>query len=203
MPSRIRRLRAYQLVDDPESAVTIASCREALGQLRDDQHRVDRLGRHMGLRGPWRPATRPTFFSMVSRPRPLSGSGRSHRQQRVQRGGGVADQVDLDGVAHPDEPAVDVDLHRPGLPVLRQELAVREVRPHDEQGVAVAHHLVAGPGAEQPDGAGDIGQVVGQHVLAQQRLGHPRAGEVGQPPDLLGARRARPARPGRRAAPPR
>ena len=63
--------------------------------------------------------------------------------------------------------AVHVDLHRPRLTVLGQELAVREVRPDDQQGVAVTHQLVAGPGAQQPDRACDERQVVGQHVLAQ------------------------------------
>ena len=33
------------------------------------------------------------------------------------------------------------------------------------------HHLVARPGAQQPDRAGDVRQLVGEHVLAQQRLG--------------------------------
>jgi hypothetical protein len=56
--------------------------------------------------------------------------------------------------------------------------------------VAVVHHLVRGPGAEQPDGAGDIGQLVGEHVLAEQGLGDARPGEVR---DLVDLRRG-PAR---------
>ena len=104
------------------------------------------------------------------------------RDQRAQRGGGVADEVDLVRVAHPDALAVDVDLHRAGLVELGQELGVGEARPDGQQRVAVPHHLVAGPGAQQADRAGDVGQLVGQHVLAQQRLGHAGAEQVG---DLL------------------
>jgi hypothetical protein len=42
--------------------------------------------------------------------------------------------------------------------------------------------VVAGPGPEQPDRARDIGQVVGKHVLAQQRLGDTGSEQLG---DLL------------------
>ena len=101
------------------------------------------------------------------------------RQQGAQRGHHVADQVDLVGVAHPDELAVDVDLDAAGLVELRQELRVGEARADREECVAVLHHLVAGPGAQQPDRPGDVGQLVGEHVLAQQGLGHAGAEELG------------------------
>ncbi len=80
---------------------------------------------------------------------------------------------------------VDVDLHRAGLAELGHELGVGEAGPDRQQGVAVAHHLVARPGAQQPDRAGDLRQFVGQHVLAQQRLGHPGAEQVGDLVELL------------------
>src|ERR1019366_7337897 len=73
-------------------------------------------------------------------------------------------EVDLVRVAHPDHLAVDVDLHRPGLVEVRQELRVGEAGPDGEQRVAALHQLVAGPGTQQADRAGDVGQLVGQHV---------------------------------------
>ena len=102
------------------------------------------------------------------------------RDQRAQRRLGVADQVDLVRVAHPDPLARPVDLHGPRLVELGQELRVREVRTDRQQRVAVASSLARG-GTQQPDGAGDPGQVVGQDVLAEQRLGHARA-ERRRPP---------------------
>jgi hypothetical protein len=66
------------------------------------------------------------------------------------------------------------------------ELRVREVRPDDQQRVAAGHQLVAGPGAEESDRTGHIGQIIRQDVLAQQRLGHAGAGEVRDLPNLVG-----------------
>ena len=61
-----------------------------------------------------------------------------------------------------------------------QELGVREVGADGQQRVAVHHHLVGRDRAEQPDRAGDPRQVVGQHVLAEQRLGRAGAEQVGE-----------------------
>ena len=149
-------------------------------QLAEQQHRVDRVGLDLGLgvhRPP--PALHPGLDALAPGPVLLA---LEVRDQGAQGGGGVADEVDLVRVAHPDELAVDVDLDPAGLAELRQELRVREVRAHRQQGVAVHHQLVARPGAEQADGPGHVGQLVGEHVLAEQRLGHPGAEQLG---DLL------------------
>ena len=109
----------------------------------------------------------------------------------TQRGGRIADEVHLVGVAHPDEGGVEVDLDPARLAELGHELRVGEARPDGEEGVAVTHHLVAGAAAEQPDRACHVGQLVAQHVLAQQGLGHPGTEQVGDLLDL-GARGPRP-----------
>ncbi len=44
------------------------------------------------------------------------------RQQRTQRGLGLADEVHLGRIAHPDRAAVDVDLHGAGLTEIGEEL---------------------------------------------------------------------------------
>lgn len=67
-------------------------------------------------------------------------------------------------------------------PLLRQPLRVREAAANHEQGVAALDHVVAGLTAEQADGAGDVGQVVGQDLPAEQRLGDSGAEQFG---DLL------------------
>ncbi len=102
-----------------------------------------------------------------------------HRNQLPQGGFRVAHQVHFGGVAHPDERAVDIDLHPAGLIEIRQELAVEEIGSHDEQGVAIPHQFVAGPGAEQSDGAGDerrlvrlFLQVGGQNHHCRRTPGH-------------------------------
>ncbi|SKU10229.1 Uncharacterised protein [Mycobacteroides abscessus subsp. abscessus] len=81
---------------------------------------------------------------------------------------GVANQVEFIRVAHTDPFARTVDLHRAGLPEIRKELSVGKVRSHGEQGVAVAHEMPTGGGAEQTDRSGDPGKIIGQHILAQQ-----------------------------------
>ena len=58
------------------------------------------------------------------------------RNQRPQRRGGVADEVDLVRVAHADHAAVDVDLHARAWSELRHELGVREAGPDGQQRVA-------------------------------------------------------------------
>ena len=186
--------RAYQFADEPESAATMA-----LAGSRVDSSRNSSIGL-TGSASTSASASmdrhqRSTLASMPSR-QDRSSLPLQVRDQRPQGGGRVPDQVDLVRVAHPDELAVDVDLDPAGLVELRQELRVGEVRAHREQGVAVHHQLVARPGAEQADGPGHVRQLVGEHVLAEQRLGHPGAEQLG---DLLAARagrRGRPARPG-------
>src|SRR5699024_7303215 len=69
--------------------------------------------------------------------------------------------------------------HGTSLIELRQELRVRETRSDGQQGVAVAHHLVAGPGAEQPDRTGDVRTVIADDVLAQQSLRDPGTEQIG------------------------
>jgi len=107
-------------------------------------------------------------------------------QQRVQGLRGVAHQVHLHRVAQAEHVGLQVDLHATGLTFLGQEFGIREARADHQQGVALAHQPVAGFGAEQADGTGDPRQIIGQHSLAQQRLGHPCAEFFRSRNDLLG-----------------
>src|SRR5271166_6748663 len=141
-PPRNRNCRAYQLADDPESAVTMASAGSRADKFAEDQHRVDRIGRYLGL-GVHRPP--PADHARLDGLAPGTiFLALQVRDQGGQRGGRVPDQVDLVRIPHPDELAVDVDLDAAGLAELGQELRVREARAHGEQRVAVLHHLVAG-----------------------------------------------------------
>ena len=111
-----------------------------------------------------------TFVSIVSRhDRSALRSSRGKRPEAA----GVGHQVDLVGVAHADEVAVEVDLDGPGLVELRHELGVGEVRPHGEQGVAVHHQLIAAAGSRAGRSSRSPRQLVGEHIFAQQGLGHP------------------------------
>lgn len=74
---------------------------------------------------------------------------------------------------------IDVDLHGPRLPELRQELRVGERRPDHQQRVALTHHLVRRSGTQQPDRARDIGQFVVQRIFTEQGFGDPGAEPVG------------------------
>ena len=177
-PARNLRWRAYQLAAEPESAATMASVGHALGEFPEDPHRVERVGvGHRGALHGGPPAGHVLFDAVRARTGRVlrSSSGISACSVRF----GVADQVDLVGVAHPDPLAGAVDLHRAGLVEVGQELGVGEVGSDGEQRVAVAHQMPAGGGAQQPDRAGHPRQVVGQHVLAQQRLGRAGAQQVG------------------------
>ena len=139
--------------------------------------RVDRVGVDHGLGlHDFPPPGHVTFDGLA--PGPVVAAPQPG-DQRAERGRRVADQVDLVRVPHPDVPAVDVDLHGPGLAEVGQELGVGEAGAHGQQRVAAPHQLVAGPGAEQPDRAGHVGQLIGQHILAEQRLGHPGAEQFG------------------------
>ncbi len=149
----------------------------------DHAHGVDRVGVEHGLLFEGVPPGGDVLLHGLAPAR-----ARAAVEPRQERGEGrlrVADEVDLGGVAHPDQGAVAVDLDGPGLPELGQELAVGHVGADDEERVAVAHELVGGPGAEQADRAGDVGQVVGQDVLAEQGLGDARAGGLGDALELF------------------
>ena len=77
-------------------------------------------------------------------------------------------------------------------PSFGQELRPRETRPDYQQRVALVHHVGAWPGAEKSDCAGHERQIVGDHRLAQKRLGDARAELVGNCDHLvLGPERAR------------
>ncbi len=108
------------------------------------------------------------------------------RQQRLQRTGGIALQVDLHRVAQAEHLGVDVDLHAARLALGGQELAVGEAGADHQQRVALLHHLPAWAGAEQADRAGDVGQVVRHGGLAEQRLGHTGAHPLSDLDYLLG-----------------
>ena len=108
------------------------------------------------------------------------------RQQRAQRFGGVADEIDLHRIAQDQHVGVDVDLHAARLAFLRQELGIGKARADHQQRVALRHQLVARLGAEQADRAGDPGQIVGQRGLAEQRLGAAGAELVGDRDDFVG-----------------
>jgi hypothetical protein len=97
----------------------------------------------------------------------------------TQRGPRIADEVELVRIAHADHVRIGIDLHGAGLVVLGHELRVRKARPDREHRVAVLHELVAGPGAQQADRPGHERQVVGQDVLAEQRLGNTSPEQVG------------------------
>ena len=108
------------------------------------------------------------------------------RLERAQRLLRVADQLHVDRVADADHVGLDVDLDAARLPLLRQELRVREARADHEQRVAALDHVVARNRPQQPDRAGHVREVVGEHVLAEQRLGDAGAEQVGDALELRG-----------------
>ncbi len=107
-------------------------------------------------------------------------------EQRSQRLCRVPGQVDFGLVARSEVAAVDIDLDGPGLAGRRQELGVGLVGADHQQGVALLHEHLAGSGAQVADRAGDEGQVVGQHGLAEEGLRYPGAEAVGDGEQLLG-----------------
>ena len=109
------------------------------------------------------------------------------RHQRRQGVLGVPDQVALGRrVAHPQQPPVDVDLHRPARPLLGQPLGVGEARADHQQRVAAHHHVVAGLGAQQADRTGDEREIVRQRGPAIERFRDPRAQQLRHLDDLIG-----------------
>jgi hypothetical protein len=91
-------------------------------------------------------------------------------QEQAQRLARVALQRDVDRIAHAELALREIDLHRLGLPFLRQPLRVREAGADHEQRVAVHHDQIARLGAQQADRSGHVGKLVGQDGLAEQRL---------------------------------
>ena len=91
----------------------------------------------------------------------------------------IADEADVDRIAQPDALTVAVDLHAARLPGLRIVFDVGEGRPDDQERVTPLHRLLRRPGAEQADPAGGERMHVRQHRLAEQRLCHRRAEQVG------------------------
>ena len=183
MPRRILRSRANQLAHEPESLVTIA-LGQARGQFPGNELRIDR---GCGLMCPSvqrLPPFRDVIFDSLA-PRAVA-PGFQSRQQCAQCLGGVADEANLHGKADRQHAGVDVDLHAARGAFLGQEFGVREGGADHQQRVALHHHVVAGLGAEQADRAGDPWQIVGQHGLAEQRLGTARRQPVGDGDHLVG-----------------
>ena len=112
----------------------------------------------------------------------------------------VADEVHVDRVADADHarPSMSIWTHV-RLPLLGQELGVREARADHQQRVAALHQLVARLRAEQPDRAGHERQVVRQRRLARAAPWRRRRRAARRP---RRPRRPRPARPGRPASRP-
>ena len=199
IPRRKRRWRAYQLVPEPESAVTMQPSGQARGELPEDPLRVERLGGDLGA---GRPAAATSARSRLRSPR---ASERSvlrceQREQRAQRLARVADEVDLHRVADAEHARVEVDLHAARLARLGQELGVREAEPIISSVSQPCIISSLGLRAEQADRAGDERQVVGQHVAAVERLGDPGAEPLGDLDRPRRRPRARPGRPGSRRA---
>ncbi len=63
------------------------------------------------------------------------------RQERLQRLGAVADEIDFHRIPQAQIFALDVDLHAARVPGLRQELAVGKSRADHQQRVAVLHQI--------------------------------------------------------------
>jgi hypothetical protein len=86
------------------------------------------------------------------------------RQQRRDRVLDGANQGDVDSDTAADLLAADIDLDH--ARVLGVEGAVGEVRPEDQQGVAVLHRAIAGRETEQAGHAHVVGVVVLDELLA-------------------------------------
>ncbi|MET3789163.1 hypothetical protein ABIC24_006859 [Methylobacterium radiotolerans] len=108
------------------------------------------------------------------------------RQQGGEGLGRLAAERHLHRIAQRQHLRGYVDLHAAGLPLLGQELGPGEARADHQQRVAFGHHVGGGLGAEEPDRAGDEGQVVRQRRLAEQRLGHAGLELVGHRDHLVG-----------------
>ena len=87
-------------------------------------------------------------------------------QERVEHGGGVADQRTFDRRAQADTLRVMVDLDDARLTRLGIELDVGEGAADDQQRVALLQRLLRRPRAQKSDPAGGVGAVVGERALA-------------------------------------
>ena len=102
--------------------------------------------------------------------------------QRIERGGDVADDTDVDGVAAAEVAGIQVDLNHPRL--VRIELAPGEVAAEQHKRVALGHRVVAGLGAEDAGHAHVVGIVRLDEVLGPRGVGHRRLQRLAQPHDL-------------------
>jgi len=169
--------RAYQLAAEPESLARIASSGSRGESSAKTCSGLIWVGGGGGAALHDLPPARDLALQILL-PGPVA-LALQQRDQPLQGGLGITHEVLLVGVALPDEGPVQIDLDRPGLPELGHELGVGKVRADGQQRVAVHHQLITGPGAQQPDRPGDVRQLVGQHVLAEQRLGHTGSKQVG------------------------
>ncbi len=139
-----------------------------------------RLQRHVGFRLRLRhhlaPVPHPCLSLFEKRPVSLPAQA---LVQTFEGLAAIADEAPVDRIAQPDALAVAVDLHAARLPGLRVVFDVREGRSNDQERVAPFHHLLRRPGAEEADAAGGERMPVRQHRLAEQRLRHGRAEQVG------------------------
>ena len=101
-------------------------------------------------------------------------------------------EVHVHRITDAEHAAIDVDLHGLGLALFWKEFGIGEAGADHEESVAILHHVPAWLGAEQPDAAGAEGDVIRDDGLAQPRLGHPAAEDVGDF-DHFFAGRERPA----------
>ena len=157
---------------------------QAVRQFPEEQFGIDRVGRQMGALLLVRP---PVGRGALDLGAPLVAAARFQaRQQRAQGERRVADQRRLHRIAQRQHRGVDVDLHAARGAFLGQELAIGEGRAHHQQRVAALHQLVGGLGAQKADLARHEGQAVGQHALAQKRLGDARLQALGHRHDFRG-----------------
>ena len=209
MPGRTWMCRAYQAVVVPQSTASITSSgSRSLRVWKSSCGLTGSAGCSARSRCARRHAEVASAISARQAVGPGPGPSSSSSARRVGRG--VAGQVHLGRVPQPQLGAVQVDLHRAGLPGRRIELRVRHVAADDQQPVAAAHQLPAGSGAEQADRAGHPRFAVVDGGEAEQRRGHPGAEPVGDLAYLVAraqralpdehrhplARRAAPRRPG-------
>ncbi len=171
MPWRSFSWRAHHVVEEPESAVRMASSGS-----RDESSHATRCGVSGVMCSSARSSTTlPPLRDLPldeGAPRPVRLPVQTWDQcsQRLLR---VADELDVHRVADADHPAVDVDLDAVRLALLRQPFGVREAGPDHEERVAVRHHLVARGRAEQADRTGDEGKVVGRAARPSSALATP------------------------------
>jgi hypothetical protein len=101
-------------------------------------------------------------------------------EELAQRRRRVAHQSDIDREAEADPGGVVVDLHSHCLVGLRVVLDVGEAAADDQQRVALLERVLRGARAEEAHAARRPRAIVGQHVLAQERLGDDRAQPLGR-----------------------